>query len=67
LFHRLIILGLTALIDQHWPGLSWGAMLAETGINSVGALVAFQVATSLPGAVDRRRSNRRTRLSRRQW
>ena len=53
--HRLLILALTALIDQHWPGVSWGAMLAETGINTLAAFVAFQATESLPGAVDRQR------------
>jgi rod shape-determining protein MreD len=65
--HRLLILVLTALIDQHWPGVSWGALLAETGINTLAAFAAFQATVVLPGAVDRQRMNRRTRLSRRQW
>jgi hypothetical protein len=42
-------------------------MLAEIGLNTLGAFVAFQVTSSLPGAMDRYRMNRRTRLSRRQW
>jgi hypothetical protein len=61
------MLGLQGLIDQHWPGVSWGAMLAETGINTLCAFIAFQATSSLPGVVDRRRANRRSSLSRRQW
>jgi rod shape-determining protein MreD len=65
--HRLLMLGLTALIDQRWPGVSWSAMLAETGINTLGAFAAFQATAALPGVIDRQRMNRRARLSRRQW
>lgn len=67
LVHRLMMLGLTGLIDQRWPSVSWGAMLAETGLNTLAALVAFQATTSWPGAMERYRMNRRSRLSRRQW
>lgn len=65
--HRFLMLGLQGLIDQHWPGVSWGAMLAETGINTLCAFIAFQATSSLPGVVDRRRASRRSSLSRRQW
>lgn len=65
--HRLIITGLVALIDQRWSGLSWGAMLAEVGLNSAAALVAFQAANSLPGVLSRQRAARRSGLSRRNW
>jgi rod shape-determining protein MreD len=65
--HRLLMIGLGSLIDQQWLGVSWSAMLAEIGLNTLGAFVAFQVTSSLPGAMDRYRMNRRTRLSRRQW
>jgi hypothetical protein len=61
------MIGLGSLIDQQWLGISWGAMLAEIGLNTLGAFVAFQVTGALPGAMDRYRMNRRTRLSRRQW
>jgi rod shape-determining protein MreD len=67
LFHRFLMLGLQGLIDQHWPGVSWGAMLAETGINTLCAFIAFQTTSSLPGVVDRRRASRRSSLSKRQW
>lgn len=65
--HRLLMLGLQGLIDQRWSGVPWGAMLAETGINTVSAFVVFQMAASLPGVVDRRRATRRSGLSKRQW
>lgn len=65
--HRILMLGLQALIDQHWPGVSWGAMLAETAMNTLCAFAAFQVTASLPGMVDRRRASRRSSLSKRQW
>lgn len=65
--HRSIMLGLGGLIDQHWPGVPWGAMLAEVGINTLGAWLVFQATSTLPGAIDRRRTNRRASLSRRQW
>jgi len=65
--HRLMVLALNGLIDQQWPGMSWGAMLAETGLNTFVAFLAFQAAASLPGAIARQRGGRRTSLSRRQW
>jgi rod shape-determining protein MreD len=66
LVHRLIILGLHALVDQHWPGLPWAAMLVETGLNSVCGLVAFQAAEGWPGFWSRGRQGRGTGI-RRQW
>lgn len=65
--HRLIVLGLYAVIDQEWRGVSWGAMLAETGINAMAGFVVFQAVHALPGALERQRMNRRSSLSRRQW
>ena len=65
--HRLLILALHGLIDQQWPGVPWGAMLAETGINAITAFLAFHATSTLPGAVSRQRMNRRSSLSRRQW
>ncbi len=65
--HRLLMLALTGLIDQRWSGVSWGAMLAETGMNTLAAFVVFQGAASLPGMVTRQRANRRASLGRRQW
>jgi rod shape-determining protein MreD len=67
LAHRGLMLALAALIEQRWPGVSWGAMLAETGLNTAAALLLFQVTGALPGAIARRRGSRRASLSRRQW
>lgn len=65
--HRLLIVTVHALIEQHWPGVPWRALVVETAINSGVALVAFQVVTGLPGMVRRQRLSRRSGLSRRQW
>lgn len=65
--HRGLILLLRGLIDQHWPAVAWGAILAETGLNAAAALLAFYAIHMLPAAVERQRVNRRSGLSRRQW
>ncbi|MCC7009282.1 MAG: rod shape-determining protein MreD [Acidobacteria bacterium] len=65
--HRAMILMLRGLIDQHWPAVSWGAILAETGLNAAAALLVFYAIHMLPAAVERQRVNRRSSLSRRQW
>ena len=65
--HRLVMVGLQALIDLQWTGVSWGSLLVETGINAVAALVVFQAAQALPGAMARQRFSRRSSLSRRNW
>jgi len=65
--HRLVMIGLLGLIEQDWPGVSWRAMLWETGLNTLAGFLLFQATSALPGAVARRRAGRRTSLSRRQW
>jgi rod shape-determining protein MreD len=65
--HRLLMLALVSLIDQRWPGIAWGAMLAEVVINTAVAFVVFYGVTAGPGMVARRRASRRSSLSRRQW
>jgi rod shape-determining protein MreD len=65
--HRLIILSLHAIIDQHWPGLAWGALVAETGVNTACALLLFVASSAAPGMMERQRMSRRSSLSRRQW
>jgi hypothetical protein len=65
--HRLMILSLHALIDQHWPGIAWGAILAETGVNTACALTLFVAAGAAPSLLARQRMSRRSSLSRRQW
>lgn len=65
--HRLIVVGLLAIVDRDWPGFSWTAMLMETGLNAVAGFVAFQVSDMLPGAVQQTRERRRSSFSRRRW
>lgn len=65
--HRLLVLTVHALIEQHWPGVPWRALAVEMLINSGAALIAFHVATGMPGLVSRQRLSRRSSLSRRQW
>lgn len=65
--HRLIVVGLMAVVDRDWPGLSWTAMLMETGLNAGAGFVAFQLTEMLPGAVQQSRERRRSSFSRRRW
>ncbi len=67
LVHRLLILAIYGLIDQHWPGVRWGTMLIEIMLNSAAAFVAFQFTEALPGAVARRRQSRRPKWASRNW
>lgn len=65
--HRLLMLGLVALIEQDWPGVSWKAMLWETGLNTLAGFLLFQGTSALPGVMARQRAGRRSSLGRRQW
>jgi rod shape-determining protein MreD len=65
--HRALVLLLYALIDQHWPGVRWTAILGETVINGVCGLLAFQASETLPGLRARGRPGGRSALSRRKW
>jgi rod shape-determining protein MreD len=65
--NRLSVLGLYALIDQRWSGFGWGAMLAETALNALAALLLFHATSAVPGALSKQRLSRRSSLSRRQW
>lgn len=65
--HRLVIVGLNALIDQRWPSLSGTGLLGETLLNSAAALALFQATELLPGAISRGRQSRRSSIRRRQW
>jgi rod shape-determining protein MreD len=65
--HRLLILSVYGLIEQHWPGISWRALLMEVAINAFAGLLAFQAVNAFPGVINRQRMNRRSSLSRRQW
>jgi rod shape-determining protein MreD len=65
--HRVAMLSLNGVINQQWPSVSWSAILAETVINSLCALVVFQVTNALPGVMERQRFSRRSTFSKRQW
>jgi len=65
--HRLIIIGLVAVIDQGWGGIPWTAIFIETGMNGAAGLMAFQLTDMWPGAVRQTRERRRSSLSRRNW
>jgi rod shape-determining protein MreD len=65
--HRLAVLGLNALIEQHWSGVPWAAILGETVLNGLAALVAFQALEAVPGAIERGRMRRRSTFTRRNW
>lgn len=65
--HRLMVIGLYALIDGRWPGLPWSAMLGETLLNAMVALAAFLLSERGPSVLARRRAAGRSSLSRRQW
>ena len=65
--HRVLMVGLQALIDLQWIGISWGSLLIETVVNAAAALIVFQAAQALPGVVARQRFSRRSSLSRRNW
>jgi rod shape-determining protein MreD len=65
--HRLTLLALHGLIEQHWPAVSWTAMLAETAINAGVALIVFQAAAALPARLARQRAGRRTSFGKRRF
>ncbi|NQW02769.1 MAG: rod shape-determining protein MreD [Acidobacteria bacterium] len=65
--HRLMVLGLFAVVDQDWFGVPWTAMLIEAALNATAGLVALHVTDRLPGAVRETRARRRPSLSRRNW
>lgn len=65
--HRVIMVVLYALIDQHWPVVSWSAILGEIVLNGAAAFAAFQATELLPGMISRGRESRRSSIRRRQW
>lgn len=65
--HRLFVLALYGLIGQYWPVVSPTAILVETGLNALVALLAFQAGEMVPGVIARGRVSRRSSLSRRNW
>jgi rod shape-determining protein MreD len=64
---RALGLAIYGLIDQQWPVVLWGSILAETALNSLAALAAFQATELLPAAISRGRQSRQSSLRRRQW
>jgi rod shape-determining protein MreD len=65
--HRLIMVGLSAMIDERWPGLPWVVMLEETALNTACGFVLFQATEAVPAALERSRVQRRARWGRRNW
>lgn len=65
--HRLVMVALTALIDQQWPALSPTDMLVETVVNTASAWLLFRAADGWPAIVERRRTRRQARWVRRNW
>lgn len=64
--NRLIVQAILSAIDLSWNGLSWPAMLAETGLNALTALVAFYSIDTVP-ALMRRGPSRRSGFGKRKW
>lgn len=67
LVHGLAMAGLLAVIGETWPSVAWADMLEAIVINTIAGWLAFQLTESLPGAVARGRSRRRSSWGRRQW
>lgn len=67
LVHGLMAAVLQGVIAQAWPSVTWTAMLEAIVINAAAGWLAFQLTESVPGAVARGRSRRRSSWSRRQW
>jgi rod shape-determining protein MreD len=61
--HALVFMGLYVLLDLRHFGTPYAAVAGQAVGNAVVGVVAFQVVEMLPGAVERRRSQR-TRLRR---
>jgi rod shape-determining protein MreD len=61
--HALVFMGLYVLLDLRHFGAPYAAVSGQAVGNAVVGVVAFQVVEMLPGAVERRRSQR-TRLRR---
>jgi len=65
--HRLLMMGVIALVEQHWSGTTWGAMLTEIALNTAAGYIVFQIVGALPGVMERQRLSRRASFGRRQW
>ena len=55
--NRLLTQAILSGIDLNWAGLSWPAMLTETGLNALTALVLFYSIEMGPALLRRRRSS----------
>jgi rod shape-determining protein MreD len=64
--NRLLVQAILSAIDLRWAGLSWTAMLGETALNALTALVVFQSIDTVP-ALLRRRPMRRSNFGKRKW
>ena len=59
--HAAIFMGLFVLLGLRTFPAPWPAVLGQAVGNSVVGMVAFTIVESLPGAIERRRANRRPR------
>lgn len=64
--NRLIVQAILSAIDLSWNGLSWPAVLAETGLNALTALVLFYSIDMVP-ALMRRGPSRGSGFAKRKW
>jgi len=62
--HAVVFMGLYALTNQRDFGTPYAAVLGQAVGNSVVGVVAFQLVELLPGAMERRRTQRSSRLRR---
>lgn len=66
LANRLLTQAIVSAIALGWAGVSWPAMLTETGLNALTGLVVFQSIETVP-ALLRRRPSRSSGFSKRKW
>lgn len=64
--NRLLAQAIASAIDLSWAGVSGPAMLAETGLNALTALIVFQSIETVPGLL-RRRPSRGSGFGKRKW
>ena len=54
--HAIIFVGLYRVLDPSQPATTFGSVFRQAGANALVGVLIFQIADSLPGFVDRRRS-----------
>jgi hypothetical protein len=54
--HAIIFSGLYAVLDPGYGRAPYGTIVSQAGVNALAGVLLFQVADSMPGFVDRRRS-----------